>query len=154
MKFNIEPNILDQALKLVRNKLKTDFSIKDFTVQADPVAMTNDNHAHVWYCIEPELKLTLTVAEDSNTLIEYTKIDYAIFTGDLQDGSRVDDVIGGDIMGYDPEARQVLRLAFILYNGVQYGMRNIQKREYLDKGWHPRVINVYRNATPKGQGKC
>lgn len=152
MKFNIEPNILDYALKLVRDRLKTDFSIKDFTVRADLVATTNDNH--VWHCIEPELKLTLTAAEDSNTFIEYTKIDYAIFTGDLQDGSQVDDVIGGDIMGYDQEARQALRLAFILYNGVQYGLRNIQKIEYLDKGWHPRVLNVYRDAVPKGRGKC
>ena len=138
-------------MELVINRLKTDFSIKDLTVQTNPVAMTNDNHA--WYCIEPEINVVLTVAEGTAPLLEYTKIEYAIFIDDLQDGSRVDSVIGGDISDYDPEIRQVLRLAFILYNGIQYGMRNIQKKEYLDKGWHPRVLDVYRTSIPNGKVK-
>lgn len=142
---------MDRAVELVRNRLKIDFSISDFTIETDPVVMTEDNH--VWHCIEPELNVVLTVAEDNIAPIEYTKIEYAIFMSDLQDGSRVDDVIGGDIRGYDPETRQVLRLAFILYNGIQYGMRNIQKKEYLDKGWHPRVLNVYRDSIPNGRVK-
>lgn len=133
-------NVIDQAIKLVRDKFKINFVVSNYTIQMDPDDITIDGIVH--YRREPELKMTLTVTEDHGSWNEYTDLDYVIFDSDLRDGSIVDDVIGGNIKGYDLDMRQALRLAFIIYNGIQYGAKRMQRKDYTDKGWRPRVVSV------------
>ena len=133
-------NVVDQAVKLVRDKFKIDFIIDNYTLQTDPEDIMIDGVVH--YRRSPELKMTITVIEDHGSWTEHTDLDYVIFGRDLQDGSIVDEVIGGNIKGYDLDMRQALRLAFIIYNGIKYGVKREQKKSYIDKGWHPRVVSV------------
>lgn len=134
-------NVIDQAIKLVRDKFKIDFVVNQYTMQTDPEDITIGGVAHHIYR-EPELRMTLTVVEDHNSWTEHTDLDYVIFGSDVEDGSQVDKVIGGNIKGYDLDMRQALRLAFIIYNGIQYGVKREQRKDYIDKGWHPRVVSV------------
>jgi hypothetical protein len=133
-------NVIDQAVKLVRDKFKIDFIVNNYTIQTDPEDVTIGTW--IKYRREPELKMTLTVIEDHTSWTEHTDLDYVIFGSDIQDGSLVDEVIGGNIKGYEPEIRMALRLAFIIYNGIQYGVKREQRKDYIDKGWHPRVVSV------------
>ena len=140
MKFNIGLNVIEQAVSLVKDKFRINFSVKDLTVQDD--AVIGDC---IRYSTAPRLKMTIMAVMPDDSPFWTAELDYVIFMSDLQDGSLVDEIIGGNIRGHDPEVRQVLRLAFILYNGIQYGVRDIQKKEYLDKVWHPRVVEVRRS---------
>jgi hypothetical protein len=133
-------NVIDQAIKLVKDKFKINFVVNNYTIQTDPDDITIDGIVH--YRREPELKMTLTVIEDSVYCTEQIDLDYVIFGSDLRDGSIVDEVIGGNIKGYELDMRQALRLAFIIYNGIQYGVKREQRKDYIDKGWHPRVVSV------------
>ena len=133
-------NVIDQAVKLVRDKFKIDFIVNNYTIQTDPEDVTIGNW--IKYRREPELKMTLTIIEDHDSWTEQTDLDYVIFGRDIQDGSLVDEVIGGNIKGYDLDMRQALRLAFIIYNGIMYGVKREQRKDYIDKGWHPRVVSV------------
>jgi len=136
-------NVIDQAVKLVRDKFKIDFIVNNYTLETDPeeVMMFGDGNKLRLHR-EPELKMTITVVEDYTSWTEHTDLDYVIFGSDIQDGSLVDEVIGGNIKGYDLAMRQALRLAFIIYNGIQYGVKREQRKDYIDKGWHPRVVSV------------
>ena len=134
-------NVIDQAIKLVRDKFKIDFVVNQYTIQTDPEDITIGGVAHHIYR-EPELRMTLTVVEDHDSWTEHTDLDYVIFGSDLRDGSIVDEVIGGNIKGYELDMRQALRLAFIIYNGIMYGVKREQRKDYIDKGWHPRVVSV------------
>jgi hypothetical protein len=131
----MELSVINHAVKLVRDKFRIDLSVNRCSVQEDTLI----DSASIRCRTAKRLEMTITVYDEHFWNAE---LDYAIFMSDLEDGSLVDEIIGGNIRGYDPEVRQVLRLAFILYNGIQYGVRNIQKKEYLDKGWHPRVVEV------------
>jgi hypothetical protein len=131
----MELSVINHAVKLVRDKFRIDLSVNRCSVQEDTLI----DSANIRYRTAKRLEMTITVYDEHFWNAE---LDYAIFMSDLEDGSLVDEIIGGNIRGYDPEVRQVLRLAFTLYNGIQYGVRNIQKKEYLDKGWHPRVVEV------------
>lgn len=76
-------------------------------------------------------------------------ISYLIYGEDLEDGSLVDEQIGGDLKKHSPNMRQALRLAFVLYDGVRHGMRGNHKKAYADKGWILRVIGVQRQSYAK-----
>ena len=76
-------------------------------------------------------------------------MEYSISGDDLKDGSLVDELIGGDLSKQAPDMRQVLRLAFILYDGVRYGLRGNHKKAYMDKGWLPRVSVIQRQSYMK-----
>ena len=134
-------NVIDQAVKLVRDKFKIDFTINQYTIQTDPEDITIGGFTHHIHR-EPELRMTLTVTKDRSSWVSYTDLDYVIFGSDLRDGSLVDEIIGGNIKGYDLDMRQALRLAFIIYNGIMYGVRGEMKKDYIDKGWHPRVVST------------
>ena len=134
----MELSTINHAVKLVRDKFRIDLSVSRCSVQEDTLI----DSASIRYRTAKRLEMTITVAGPYNEPFWNAELDYAIFISDLDDGSLIDEIIGGDIRGYDPEVRQVLRLAFILYNGIQYGMKREQKTDYLDKGWHPRVVEV------------
>ena len=143
-------DIIDKAAKLVRDKFNIDFAITQCSKEAQPT----DEAVGIDGTIlrvgrEPELKIESVVVKDHGGWIERVDLSYLIYGRDLEDGSLVDELIGGDLKKCSPNMRQTLRLAFILYDGVRYGLRGEHKKAYTDKGWLPRVVCVQRQSYTK-----
>ena len=143
-------DIIDKAAKLVRDKFNIDFAITSSSIGAQPAGEAVGIDGTV-LCIsrEPELRIDLTVTKDHAGWIERIDVSYLICDKDLEDGSLVDELIGGDLKKQAPNTRQVLRLAFILYDGIRYAMRGNHKKAYTDRGWLPRVISIQRQSHMK-----
>ena len=143
-------NIIDKAAKLVRDKFNIDFAITQCSREAQPADEAVGIDGTV-LCVgrEPELKIESIVVKDHGGWIERIDLEYTIYSRDLEDGSLIDELIGGDLKKCSPNMRQTLRLAFILYDGVRYGMRGNHKKAYMDKGWLPRVSVVWRQSDMK-----
>ena len=143
-------NIIDKAAKLVRDKFNIDFAITQCSKEAQPAGEAVGIDGTV-LCVgrEPELKIESIVVKDHGGWIERIDLEYTIYSRDLEDGSLIDELIGGDLRKCSPNMRQTLRLAFILYDGVRYGMRGNHKKAYMDKGWLPRVSVVWRQSDMK-----
>ena len=139
--------VVEKAAKLVRDKFNIDFAITNSSIEAQPAGEAISIDGTV-LCItrEPELKIELTTTKDHGGWIERIDLGYAIYGRDLEDGSLVDELIGGDLKKHAPNMRQVLRLAFILYDGIRYAMTGEHKKAYADKGWLPRVVCVRRQS--------
>ena len=129
-------NIIEQAATLIRDKFKIDLIITQCSIEAGPAFLR----------IDPQLKIELTTTKDHDGWTESIDLEYSISGDDLKDGSLVDELIGGDLSKQDPNMRQVLRLAFILYDGMRYGTTGEQKKEYTDKGWLPKVTSIQRQS--------
>ena len=125
-------NIIEQAAKLIRDKFKIGLIIAQCSIEAGPAYLR----------IDPQLKIDLVVIKDHGGWTEHIYLEYSISGDDLKDGSLVDELIGGDLKKQAPDMRQVLRLAFILYDGIRYWMTGEQKKEYTDKGWSTRVVSA------------
>ena len=140
-------DIIEKAAKLVRDKFKIDFTITNSSIETWPAGEAVSVDGPV-LCVarEPELKIKLTTTKDHGGWAENIDLGYAIYSRDLEDGSLVDELIGGDLKNQAPSMRQVLRLAFILYDGIRCIMTGEQKKAYIDKGWRPRVINAQRQS--------
>ena len=143
-------NIIDKAAKLIRDKFNIDFAITQCSKEAQSADEAVGIDGTV-LCIarEPELKIESIVVKDHGSWIERIDLEYTIYGRDLEDGSLVDELIGGDMKKHSPSMRQTLRLAFILYDGVRYGLRGNHKKAYMDKGWLPRVSVVWRKSDMK-----
>ncbi len=143
-------DIIDKAAKLVRDKFNIDFAITNCSIEAQPAGEAVGIDGTV-LCIsrEPELKIDSIVVKDHGSWIEHMDVSYLIYGKDLEDGSLVDELIGGDLKKQAPNMRQTLRLAFILYDGVRYAMRGNHKKAYTDRGWLPRVISIQRQSHMK-----
>ena len=140
-------DIIYKAAKLVRDKFDIDFAITQCSRETKTT--TAAVGVKIYLKPEPELKIDSIVVEDHGGWIERIDVSYSICGEDLEDGSQVDELIGGDLKKHSPDMRQVLRLAFILYDGVRYGMRGNRKKAYADKGWCPRVICIQRQSYMK-----
>ena len=142
--------VVEKAAKLIRDKFNIDFAITQCSVEAEPAGEAVGIDGTV-LCVgrEPELRIESIVVKDHGGWIERVDISYSICGEDLEDGSLVDELIGGDLKKHSPNMRQVLRLAFILFDGIRYGMRGNHKKAYMDKGWLPRVICVRRQSYMK-----
>lgn len=144
-------DIIYKAAKLVRDKFNIDFAITSCSIKAQPAGEAVGIDGTV-LCVsrEPELKIDSIVVKDhGDGWIERIDISYSICGGDLEDGSLVDELIGGDLKKHSPNMRQTLRLAFILFDGVRYAMTGEMKKAYVDKGWLPRVSAVQRQSYAK-----
>ena len=143
-------DIIDKAAKLIRDKFDIDFAITQCSIEAEPAGEAVGIDGTV-LCVgrEPELKIESIVVKDHGGWIERIDLEYTIYGRDLEDGSLVDELIGGDLKKHSPNMRQALRLAFILYDGIRYGMRGNHKKAYTDKGWLPRVVCVQRQSYMK-----
>ena len=144
-------NIIDKAAKLVRDKFNIDFAITQCSREAQPAGEAVGIDGTV-LCVgrEPELKIESVVVKDhGDGWIERVDLSYLIYGKDLEDGSLVDELIGGDLRRQPPDMRQTLRLAFILYDGIRYAMTGEHKKAYTDKGWLPRVVCVRRQSYTK-----
>ena len=143
-------DIIYKAAKLVRDKFNIDFAITQCSIEAEPADEVVGIDGTV-LCIgrEPELKIESIVVKDHGGWIERVDLEYTIYGRDLEDGSLVDELIGGDLKKHSPNMRQTLRLAFILYDGIRYGMRGNHKKAYMDKSWRPRVACVQRQSYMK-----
>ena len=143
-------NIIEKAAKLVRDKFNIDFAITQCSKEAQPAGEAVGIDGTV-LCVgrEPELKIESVVVKDRGGWIERIDVSYLIYGKDLEDGSLVDELIGGDLRKQAPNMRQVLRLAFILYDGIRYAMTGEHKKAYTDKGWLPRVVCIRRQSCTK-----
>ena len=144
-------NIIDKAAKLIRDKFNIDFAITQCSKEAQPAGEAVGIDGTV-LCVgrEPELKIESVVVKDhGGGWIERIDVSYLIYGKDLEDGSLVDELIGGDLKKCSPNMRQTLRLAFILYDGVRYAMTGKHKKKYTDKGWRSRVLIIQRQSYMK-----
>ena len=141
-------NIIDKAAKLIRDKFDIDFAITQCSREIKTTTATVG--VPIYLKPEPELKIeSVVVKNHGDGWIERVDLSYIIYGKDLEDGSLVDGLIGGDMKKCSPNMRQTLRLAFILYDGVRYGLRGNHKKAYMDKGWLPRVVCVQRQSYMK-----
>ena len=143
-------NIIEQAVKLVRDKFDIDFTITQCSTEVQPAGEAVSVDGTV-LCIsrEPELRIESIVVKDHGGWIEHIDLGYTIYGRDLEDGSLVDELIGEDLKKHSPNMRQTLRLAFILYDGIRYAMTEEQKKAYADKGWLPKVTSIQRQSYMK-----
>ena len=144
-------DIIDKAAKLIRDKFNIDFAITQCSKEAQPAGEAVGIDGTV-LCVgrEPELKIESVVVKDhGGGWIERIDVSYLIYGKDLEDGSLVDELIGGDLKKCSPNMRQTLRLAFILYDGVRYAMTGKHKKKYTDKGWRSRVLIIQRQSYMK-----
>ena len=132
-------NIIEQAATLLRDKFKIDLNITRCSIEAGPAFLS----------IDPQLKIELTVTKDHDGWTENIDLEYSILGEYLKDGSLVDELIGGDLSKQAPDMRQVLRLAFILYDGVRWERTGTWKKEYAAKGWLPKVTSIQRHSYVK-----
>ena len=144
-------DIIEKAAKLVRDKFNIDFAITQCSKEAQPADEAVGIDGTVLRVgREPELKIESVVVKDhGGGWIEHIDVSYLIYGKDLEDGSLVDELIGGDLKKHAPNMRQVLRLAFILYDGIRYAMTGEHKKAYTDKGWLPRVVCIRRQSYTK-----
>ena len=140
-------DIVYKAAKLIRDKFSIDFAITQCSREIKTT--TAAVGVPIYLKSEPELKIDSIVVKDHGGWIERVDLSYVVYGKDLEDGSLVDELIGGDLKKHSPDMRQVLRLAFILYDGIRYGMRGNHKKAYADKGWCPRVVGVQRQSYTK-----
>ena len=142
--------VVDKAAKLIRDKFDIDFAVTNSSVEAQPEGEAVGIDGTVLRVgREPELKIESVVVKDHDSWIERVDLSYVVYGRDLEDGSLVDGLIGGDLKKQAPDMRQALRLAFILYDGIRCGTTGKQKKAYADKGWLPRVIGVQRQSYTK-----
>ena len=140
-------NIIEQAATLIRDKFKIDLIITKCSIEAGSWPVTPDFYAYLG--LDPQLKINLTTTKDHDGWTESIDLEYSISGDDLKDGSLVDELIGGDLSKQAPDMRQVLRLAFILYDGIRWGRTGTWKIEYADKGWIPKVTSIQRQSYTK-----
>lgn len=141
-------DIIEKAAKLIRDKFNIDFAITQCSREIKTT--TAAVGVPIYLKPEPELKIESIVVKDhGGGWIEHIDISYLICGKDLEDGSLVDELIGGDLKKHSPDMRQVLRLAFILYDGIRYAMTDKHKKKYTDKGWRSRVLIIQRQSCIK-----
>ena len=141
-------NIIEKAAKLIRDKFNVDFAITQCSREIKTT--TAAVGVPIYLKPEPELKIeSIAVKDHGSGWIERVYLSYTIYGRDLEDGSLIDELIGGDLNKQAPDMRQTLRLAFILYDGVRYAMTGEHKKAYTDKGWRPRVVCVQRQSYMK-----
>ena len=139
--------VAEKAAKLVRDKFNIDFAITQCSKEAQPAGKAVGIDGTVLRVgREPELIIESVVVKDHGSWIERIDLSYTIYGKDLEDGSLVDELIGGDLKKCSPNMRQTLRLAFILYDGIRYAMTGETKKAYIDKGWLPRVSVIHRQS--------
>ena len=140
--------VVDKAAKLIRDKFDIDFAITQCSREIKTT--TAAIGVPIYLKPEPELKIESVVVKDhGGGLIERVDLEYTIYGKDLEDGSLIDELIGGDLRRQPPNMRQTLRLAFILFDGIRYAMTGEMKKAYTDKGWRPRVLVVRRQSDMK-----
>ena len=141
-------DIIYKAAKLIRDKFSIDFAITQCSREIKTT--TAAIGVPIYLKPEPELKIESIVVKDhGGSWIERIDVSYSICGEDLEDGSQVDELIGGDLKKHSPDMRQVLRLAFILYDGIRYAMRGNHNKAYTDKCWLPRVVCIQRQSYMK-----
>ena len=156
-------DIVEQAATLIRDKFKIDLIITQCSREiktTEPMIKVCTPTYFAYLDRESALKIELTVSKDHKYYSaddldvrwispdngkcepERMTLEYVIYDKDLKDDSLVDELIGGNLNKYTMHMRQTLRLAFILYDGIRYGITGKQKKAYTDKGWCPRVISI------------
>ena len=139
--------VAEKAAKLIRDKFNIDFAITQCSKEIKTT--TAAVGVPIYLKPEPELKIESVVVKDHGSWIERVDLSYVVYGKDLEDGSLIDELIGGDMKKCSPDMRQTLRLAFVLYDGIRYAMTGEHKKAYTDKGWRSRVVGVQRQSYTK-----
>ena len=129
---------------MVRDKFNIDLFITQCSMEASSRHMMSN--APTYLRVDPKLKIALTVNKDHDGWGEHIDLEYSIYGEDFEDGSLVDELIGGDLKKQAPNIRQTLRLAFILYDGIRCAKTGKQKKEYTDRGWCTKVVSAQRHS--------
>lgn len=97
-------NIIDKAAKLIRDKFNIDFAITQCSREIKTT--TAAIGVPIYLKSEPELKIESIVVKDhGGSWIEHIDVSYSICGEDLEDGSLVDELIGGDLKKHSPDMR-------------------------------------------------
>ena len=87
--------VAEKAAKLVRDKFNIDFAITQCSREIKTT--TAAVGVPIYLKPEPELKIESVVVKDHGSWIERVDLSYLIYGKDLEDGSLVDELIGGDL---------------------------------------------------------
>lgn len=121
---------------LYKNKGINNFRLTSFKIDC----MNNDQFIYGdWKMninVPATIKMEATITIDHGSWEEYLDVDYLFTERDLTDDGEVNKVIG-NISKFDDDTKQVLRLAYILFDGYNYATEHIQHKDF-----HPRVVRV------------
>ena len=133
---------VEEAINLVKKKKNINFEVYQCSMENDLGEAIGFSGVAVPIRREPELRLELVVKTPHGDWEEETKLHYCIFGSDLRDGSIVDKIIGGDMSEYSTNKKEILRLAFIIYDGIRYGIHREVRKSDIDAGWRSRVTEI------------
>jgi hypothetical protein len=121
---------------LYKHKGLDNFRLTSFTIDR----MNNDPFIYGdWKMninVPATIKIEATITVDHTSWYEYLDVDYLFTERDLTDTGEVNKVIG-DISKFDSDTKEILRLAYILFDGYNYAAKRIQHKDF-----HPRVVRV------------
>lgn len=120
---------------LYKHKNLNNFKITSFTIdRMDANPFYGDWKIHI--NVPATIKIEATITVDHTSWDEYLDVDYLFTERDLSDDGEVNKVIG-DISKFDSDTKESLRLAYILFDGYNYAVKQIQHKDF-----HPRVVKV------------
>ena len=130
-----------QAADLVRKNNSLDFNITSFVMGRSELPLPGSMGLRKDLNIELDIYTPLndfyTASADFKLIVEFYE---------LEDGSEIDKLIGGDINKYPLEMRQTLRMAYILFTSVQFVTRDTPI-DFSKVGWQPRITNITKKIS-------
>ena len=127
---------IDRAADLVRKNNNLNFNITSFVLGRSDLPLPGSMGLRKDLTIELDIYTPLndlhTASADFKLIIEFYE---------LEDGSDIDKLIGGDINKYPLEMRQTLRMAYILFTSVQFVTQDAPI-DFSKVGWQPRITNI------------
>ena len=130
-------NTVRRALEILYKHKKLDnFRLMSFTIDR----MDDDTFMYgKWRMtvkVPATIKIAANITVDHGSWYERLDVDYLFTERDLSDDGEVNKVIG-DISKFDSDTKEILRLAYILFDGYNYAAKRIQHKDF-----HPRVVKV------------
>lgn len=132
----MDANMLNEAVSLLRRRKNMELMNLECTVEREATHGYSPTLG-IWIR-SADYKLSATVAGDG----EEVDVEWLIRDRDLEDGAEVDAVVGR-IGGLPEETRKVLRLAYMLFDGVRYATKGVQ-----DMRFRPRVVHISKRFRP------
>ena len=136
--FN-DPNLFYTAQELLRKTHNITFFIKECVVEQWP--NSTFDYGQFVASIKPPRIIKLKVEYPTAQTDFSWEADYIITSKDIEEKTIIDELakIPQKIAN---EKKELLRLAFILLDGYGYVVNRTQSKEFLNKGWHPKVVNI------------
>lgn len=132
----MDANTISEAVSLLRRRKNLELLNLECSVERE--VEPEPSYMRMFRFGPADCKLSATVA----TADEEVDVEWLIRDADLEDGAEVDAVVG-KIGGLPERAREILRLAYILFDGVRYATKGIQNIRF-----RPRVVSISRRFRP------